>query len=188
MTAALSRIVLEEAIDKLTKDLKTASDERCERAFGEFTDGTGQGPDTQLELWRRIHDLAGRDPEAIKKIADREIQKREAELLDLWEILVPVANNEVALFPEDHHESFRRILRGLPGNNGTTTRPAGDGDWEDRDSGKVYAERMIPIRFRACRADAERMATHARKFYDQIEVIAYRIAPGNDVIIARAEG
>jgi hypothetical protein len=46
---------------------------------------------------------------------------------------------------------------------------------------------MIPIRFRACRADAERMAAHSRRFYDQIEAMAYRIAPGNDVIISRAE-
>jgi hypothetical protein len=51
----------------------------------------------------------------------------------------------------------------------------------------VAAKRLIPIRFRACRADAERMANHVRKFYDQIEVMAYKIAAGNDVIISRAE-
>ena len=139
---------------------------------------------TQLELWRKIHDLAGKNPEEVKRIANDEIQKREAELLDLWEILVPVASNEGVPFPEDHHEAFRRIVRSLPGNSGTTTRPAGDGDWQDNDTGKVYAEKMIPIRFRACRADAERMAEHARRFYDQIVVMAYRIASGHDVIMA----
>jgi len=107
--------------------------------------------------------------------------------LDLWEILVPVANNQKVPFSDDHHEAFRRILRQLPGNNGTTTRPVGDGDWVDGDTGELFAEKMIPIRFRACRADAERMAAHARKFYDQIEVMAYRLAPESDVFIARAE-
>jgi hypothetical protein len=108
----------------------------------------------------------------------------EAGALDLWEILVPVASNEGIPFSEDHHESFRRILRGLPGNNGTTSRPAGDGDWEDKDTGKLYMEKIIPIRFRACRADAERIADYARKFYDQIVVMAYRIAPGQHIIMA----
>ena len=133
-----------------------------------------------------MRDLAGHDPDAVKKIADQEIKKREAEVRDLWKILVPVANNEAVPFSEEHHESFRRILRGLPGNNGTTTRPPGDGDWQDCESERC-SEKMIPIRFRACRADAERMANHVRKFYDQIEVMAYRIAAGKDVIISRAE-
>lgn len=139
---------------------------------------------TELELWRRIHDLVGKDPEEVKRIANKEILKREAEVLDLWEILVPIASNEGVPFSEDHHEAFRRILRHLPGNNGTTTRPAGEGDWQDKDTGKVYQERMIPIRFRACRADAERIAEHARKFYEQIVVMAYRIALGHEIILA----
>ena len=109
----------------------------------------------------------------------------EAETLDLWEILVPVASNEGVPFSEDHHESFRRIVRALPGNGGTTSRPAGDGDWEDKETGERFVEKMIPIRFRACRADAERIAAHARKFYDQIEVWVYKISSGIDIIIAR---
>lgn len=108
--------------------------------------------------------------------------------LDLWEILVPVSNNEKIPFSNDHHEAFRRILRQLPGNNGTTSRPAGDGQWVDGDTGELCSEQMIPIRFRACRADADRMAAHARKFYDQREVMAYRIAAESDVIIANARG
>jgi hypothetical protein len=70
------------------------SDVRFERAFDRSSEGTYQAPETQLKLWRRVHDLAGNDPDAVKKIADREIKKREAEFRDLWEILVPVANNE----------------------------------------------------------------------------------------------
>jgi hypothetical protein len=141
----------------------------------------------EIGLWRQVRDLVGNDHEAVRKIADQQIQKREAALLGLWEILIPVASNKGIPFPEDHHVAFRRILRELPGNNGTTSRPPGDGDWKDKDTGNVYAEKTIPIRFRACRADAERMAVHARWFYDQIEVMAYRIAPGDDIIIAKSE-
>jgi hypothetical protein len=141
----------------------------------------------EIGLWRQVRDLVGNEHEEVRKIADQQIQKWEAASLGLWEILIPVASNEGIPFPEDHHEAFRRILRALPGNNGTTSRPPGDGDWKDKDTGNVYAEKMIPIRFRACRADAERMAVHAGRFYNQIEVMAYRIAPGDDIIIARAE-
>ncbi|HSY99169.1 MAG TPA: hypothetical protein VK788_06720 [Terriglobales bacterium] len=140
---------------------------------------------TQLEVWRRIRDLAGSNPDEVSRIANSEIQKLEAEVLDLWEVLVPLASNDGVPFSEDHHEAFRRVVRGLPGNRGTTTRPAGDGDWQDCDTGKVYAEKMIPIRFRACKADAERIAEHARKFYGQIAVMAYKIASGHDIIMAK---
>lgn len=167
--------------------MKTSFSEQLEQTFGEPVAQTGHHHMTELEQWRRIHDLAGHDPDEVKRIANQEIQKHEAELLDLWEILVPVASNKGIPFSEDHHESYRRILRGLPGNVGLTTRPAGDGDWQDQETGRVYAEKMIPIRFRACRADAERMADHARKFYDQIVVMAYRIAPGSDIIMAGAD-
>lgn len=139
---------------------------------------------TQLDVWRKIHDLAGENPGEVKRMANIEVQKLETQLLDLWEILVPVASNEGVRFPEDHHEAFRRIVRCLPGNNGTTTRPAGDGDWQDNDTGKLYEEKMIPIRFRACRADAERIAEYACKFYGQIVVMAYKIASERDIIMA----
>lgn len=146
--------------------------------------GATNGAQTQLQLWRSIRDLARKNPDEVSRIANSEIQKLEAEVLDLWEILVPLASNDGVPFPEDHHEAFRRIVRGLPGNSGTTTRPAGDGDWQDGDTGKVYAEKIIPIRFRACKADAERIAEHARKFYGQIAVMAYKIASGHDIIMA----
>jgi hypothetical protein len=157
----------------------------AEKSSGEAAYHASEHNTTQLELWRKIRDLAGKDPGEAKRIADKEIQTREAELLDLWEILVPIASNEGVPFPEGHHQAFRRIIRSLPGNSGTTTLPAGDGDWQDNDTGKVYAEKMIPIRFRACRADADRMAEHACRFYDQIVVMAYRVASGHDIIMAK---
>ena len=165
--------------------MKTSLSEQNEQALGEPFNGIASQPTTELEQWRRIYDLAGNDPDEVKRIANQEIQKHEAKLLDLWEILIPVASNDGVPFSEEHHESFRRILRGLPGNGGTTSRPAGDGDWEDKDTGERYVEKMIPVRFRACRADADRIAEYARKFYDQIEVWAYKISSASDIIIAR---
>jgi hypothetical protein len=168
--------------------MRTTFSEQYEQTVGEPTDKTAQGEATELELWRRVRNLV-RDGghEDVKMIADQQIQKREAALLHLWEILVPVASNEGIPFSEDHHEAFRRILRALPSNSGTTSRPAGDGDWQDQDTGKVFVEKMIPIRFRACRADAERMVAHVLKFYRQIAVMAYKVADARDVIYVEAE-
>jgi hypothetical protein len=160
---------------------------RAEKAAAAVPPAATDRAQTQLQLWRTIRDLAGKNPDDISRIANSEIQKLEAEVLDLWEILVPLASNDGVPFSEDHHESFRRVVRGLPGNSGTTTRPAGDGDWQDGNTGKVYVEKMIPIRFRACKADAHRIADHARKFYGQIAVMAYKIAAGHDIIMVTSK-
>jgi len=97
----------------------------------------------------------------------------------LWEILVPFADNKDIPFTDDHHNSFRRILRSVSG--GTTRNPVADGDWVHK--GRPFKERMIPMRFRACRADAERFGEHARKFYDQIAIMAYKVADASDIIL-----
>ncbi|MGA2875723.1 MAG: hypothetical protein ABSE82_09315 [Nitrososphaerales archaeon] len=108
----------------------------------------------------------------------------EQEDFDLWEILVPEADNAKVPFSEEHHEAFRRILRGIRGNDGTTCNATALGYWLDKKTGEVYTEKMIPVRFRACRADAERMSEHARKYYKQVAIMAYRVASAGDIILA----
>jgi hypothetical protein len=108
--------------------MNKALNEQEREMFCDASAETPQREEAELKLWKRVRSLVRDDQDEIKKIADQQIQKREAELLDLWEILVPVASNEGIPFSEDHHEAFRRILRALPGNSGTTSRPVGDGD------------------------------------------------------------
>jgi hypothetical protein len=62
--------------------------------------GTTDRSQTQLQQWRRIRDLAGKNPDEVSRIANIEIQKLEAEVLDLWEILVPLASNDGVPFSE----------------------------------------------------------------------------------------
>ena len=86
----------------------------------------------------RPEDDSGANSESTANSDDnacRLLPHHDAESVNLWEILVPVANNEGVPFSEDHHERFRRILRASPGNKGTTTRPPGNGDWEVQNRG-----------------------------------------------------
>jgi hypothetical protein len=102
----------------------------------------------------------------------------------LWEVKVPVADNDGVVFDKDHHEAFRRILRSISG--GLTCNPALEGEWEH--GNKLYTEPMIALQFRAVRADAERIAIHARKYYRQIEIMAHKIADESDIIFVDANG
>jgi hypothetical protein len=97
----------------------------------------------------------------------------------LWEVKVPFADNEGIVFDEDHHEAFRRILRSISG--GLTCNPALEGEWEHEN--KLYVEPMIAIQFRAVRADAERIAIHARKFDRQIAIMVHKVADASDIIL-----
>ena len=106
-----------------------------------------------------------------------------ARALHLWEIKIPVADNDGVLFDKDHHDAFRRILRSISG--GLTCSPALEGEWEYGD--KLYSEPVIAIQFRAVRADAERIAVHARKYYRQLAVMVHKVADAADIIFVDGE-
>jgi hypothetical protein len=98
----------------------------------------------------------------------------------LWEVKVPFADNDGIVFDKDYQDAFRRILRSISG--GLTCNPALEGEWEHKD--KLYSEPMIAIQFRAVRADAERIAIHARKYYRQIAVMVHKVSDASDIICA----
>ena len=96
----------------------------------------------------------------------------------LWEVKVPFADNDGIVFDEDYHAAFHSILRSISG--GLTCNLALEGEWEHKD--KLYSEPMIAIQFRAVRADAERIAIHARKYYRQIAVMVHKVSDASDII------
>ena len=103
--------------------------------------------------------------------------------MHLWEIKIPVADNDGVIFDKSHHEAFRHILRSISG--GLTCSPALEGEWEHKD--KLYREPVIAIQFRAVRADAERIAVHARKYYRQLAVMVHKVADAADIIYVDGE-
>lgn len=104
--------------------------------------------------------------------------------LHLWEIKIPVADNDGIPFSEDHHDAFRRILCSISG--GLTCNRGLEGEWEYET--KLYCEAIIAMQFRAVRADAERIAVHARKYYRQITIMVHKVADASDVLFIGDDG
>jgi hypothetical protein len=92
--------------------------------------------------------------------------------LELWEILVPKADNDGNEFSIDYHRKWDSMVREMAG--GLTIMRSAKGIW---DSGnKVYEERMIPVRI-ACTEDEIRDILNLTKnYYNQIKVMAYSIS------------
>ena len=61
---------------------------------------TPQREEAELKLWKRVRSLVRDDQDEINKIADQQIQKREAELLDLWRSWSQSRATEASRFPK----------------------------------------------------------------------------------------
>lgn len=91
----------------------------------------------------------------------------------LWEVLVPTASNEGKPFRARFHRIWDRKVRELSG--GLTVMPVAKGQWAAPD-GKLFAERMIPVRVLATREQMEAIVAMTLEYYDQLAVLAYKIS------------
>lgn len=90
----------------------------------------------------------------------------------MYEILIPVADNTGKRFTPAHHRQWESIVRDMAG--GLSACSTVMGQWVDR--GKVYRERMRPVRV-ACGARViRRLARIAKEHYRQLSVMVYPIA------------
>jgi hypothetical protein len=62
--------------------------------------------------------------------------------------------------------------------------PVAKGQWVDK-TGKLFAERMIPVRLIATRAQMDKIVDLTIKYYEQIAVLAYKIS--EEVILKYAD-
>ena len=91
----------------------------------------------------------------------------------LWEILVPTMINEKPVRTRYHRvwdTKVREIAGGL-----TILKPA-KGQWICNDSGKLFAERMIPVRISCTKTQIFDIADWTKTYYKQLKVMFYRIA------------
>jgi len=91
----------------------------------------------------------------------------------LWEILVPTERDGKPVRTKSHKEwdcQVRRITGGL-----TVLTPT-KGQWVDPSDGKLFEERMIPVRVMCDKADIEKIADMTAKFYRQKAVMYYLIS------------
>ena len=101
----------------------------------------------------------------------------------LWEILVPTVSNAGKPYRTRYHRVWDQKVRAISG--GLTVMPVAKGQWVDPADGKLFVERMIPVRVIATREQMEAIVAMTMKYYDQIAVLAYKVS---DEVILRRRG
>jgi hypothetical protein len=99
----------------------------------------------------------------------------------LWEILVPTIRNDGRPIHTRFHRIWDEMVKNI--SNGLTLMPVVKGQWGFEN--KTFKERMIPVRIIATRKQIEEIITMTLEYYDQIEVLAYKIS--DEVILRRQE-
>ncbi len=96
----------------------------------------------------------------------------------LWEILVPTVTPAGKPIRTRFHRVWDTKVRSI--SHGLTILTPTKGQWVAPD-GKLFLERMIPVRFMATREQAEEIVDHTLKYYDQLAVLCYMVS--SDVIL-----
>mgnify|MGYP001387697254 CR=1 FL=1 len=94
-------------------------------------------------------------------------------MICMWEILVPTIRNNGKPFRKRYHQVWDKKIREISG--GLTICPVTKGNWVSP-SGKLFIERMIPVRILATRTQIEKIIDHTIKYYDQEAILAFKIS------------
>ena len=92
--------------------------------------------------------------------------------MKLYEILIPQADNAKRAFSRSHHAKWEGIARDTAG--GLSVCPIISGQWIDK--GKVYRERMRPVRIACSARSMRKLADLAKSHYRQISVMYYPVS------------
>lgn len=102
----------------------------------------------------------------------------------LWEILVPTIRNDSGKpYRLRYHRVWDEKVRAV--SNGLTIMPVAKGQWVNPTDGKLFSERMIPVRVLATREEIEKIVDLTIKYYEQEAVLAYKVA--DEVILKYRE-
>tara|TARA_Y100000310_G_C20579166_1_gene762082 strand:- start:173 stop:535 length:363 start_codon:yes stop_codon:yes gene_type:complete len=103
----------------------------------------------------------------------------------LWEILVPTViirhvaegHGETEAWPVTtrYHRVWDNNVLELTGSEGLTRPPAAAGQWENP-NGKLFKEKMLPVRFMATEDAALEVMKLTKKYYNQEKVMCYVIS------------
>ena len=92
---------------------------------------------------------------------------------ELWEIMVPTVTNEGKPIRTRFHQVWDRKVYSLSSGM-TILRPA-VGKWVSP-FGKLFTERMIPVRIACNRNQIEEIIDFTMKYYDQLAIMAYKVS------------
>lgn len=108
----------------------------------------------------------------LKKQSPQHLTSYEARL-QLWEILVPTISNEGKPYRTRYHRVWDKKVREISGGL-TIFRPA-KGQWVNS-KGKLFEERMIPVRIACTEDDIDSIINLTMKYYNQEAVMSYQIS------------
>ena len=91
----------------------------------------------------------------------------------LWEILVPTTSNEGKPFRTRYHRVWDAKVRAI--SNGLTILTPAKGQWVSND-GKLYSERMIPVRILCTKSEIDKIIDITMDYYSQLAILAYKIS------------
>ena len=101
---------------------------------------------------------------------------------DLWEILVPTTHQDGRPIKTKFHRVWDEQVRKV--SHGLTIMSPVKGQWIFKE--ELFEERMIPVRLIATREQVDEIVKMTLKYYDQLAVLAYKIA--DDVILRHRDG
>lgn len=91
----------------------------------------------------------------------------------LWEILVPTTTNDGKPFRTRYHRVWDSKVREISG--GLTIFPPTKGQWVAPD-GRLYHDRMIPVRIIATENEIDKIIQMTGKYYKQEAILCYEIS------------
>ncbi len=97
----------------------------------------------------------------------------------LWEILVPKYSNEGKEFTLKHHHRWDEKVRNIAG--GVTILKTAKGQWINT-RGKLFAEKMIPIRVYCTEKEIGKIIALTLEHYNQEAVMAYELSSNIKVV------
>lgn len=90
-------------------------------------------------------------------------------MTELWEVLVPTIRKNGKPYHTRFHKLWDAKVKEITG--GLTIMPVVKGYWKD-----TPQERMIPVRIACTREQMNVIGPMTREFYEQEEVLAYKIS------------
>lgn len=99
----------------------------------------------------------------------------------LWEVLVPVYDNDGVPFTMDHHYAWDDRVKQI--SKGLSIYRSAKGTWYDPEEKEYIVERMIPVRVFCTRIELEHIMNITIGHYDQKAVMAFMIS--DEIIVRR---
>lgn len=107
----------------------------------------------------------------------------EKDEIALWEILVPTMSNDGKPYRTRYHRVWDSKVREIA--NGLTILKPAKGQWFSSD-GKLYDERVIPVRILCTREQINLIIDITLEYYDQLAVLAYKVS--SEYILKHRDG